>query len=117
MIDKNKLLPIALVFSLIVYGFWKSFPKGSFYYGNALFIVMLCLFINLIVKQSKEYKLFSLVRFVSFSLLCYSLNNLADEIIFEPGVFGWNEKVFAVAVPLIWIIKTKLYARQIPSAK
>lgn len=99
----KSLLTLALVISLITYGFWESFPKGSFYYGNALFILLICLYIFLINRKS----------FICFLLLCYAINNLADELLFEPGVLGWNEIVYAVAVPLLWTLKIKWYARQV----
>lgn len=100
---KERILYSALIVSLVTYGFWQSFPKGTFYYGNAIFILLLCWGIFLLLKKS----------FISFVLLCYSINNLADELFFTPGVCGWNELVFAIAVPVLWIIKTKWYARKI----
>lgn len=95
----KKILYIALILSIVTYSFWESFPKGSFYVLNALFIMLLCIYLFLTNKKS----------FVCFVLLCYSFNNLADELFFNPTKLQINELVFAVFVPLVWILKILYY--------
>jgi len=91
------ILSIALVISIITYSFWNYLPKGSFYIGNSIFIFLLCLVIYL---QNKQY-------FISFLLLCLSINNLLDELFFDPTKKGLNELIFALLIPIIY------YARKI----
>lgn len=93
------ILYIALVLSVVTYGFWESFPKGGFYIGNALVIFSLCLYIFVTNKKS----------FACFLLLNYSINNLLDELFFNPTELQINELIFAVTVPLIWALKVLYY--------
>jgi len=90
------LLYIATPVSLITYLFWEHLPKGSFYSGNALFIFLLCTYIFVNNKQS----------FIKFVLFGLSLNNLLDELFFNPTELGYNEIAFAISIPLIWFYKT-----------
>lgn len=93
---------IALGLSVLTYTFWESFYKGFFYHGNALVFLMLCMYLFLTNKNS----------FVFFVFFSYSINNLADELFFYPGILGKNEIVFAFAVPLLWILKKIYNARK-----
>jgi hypothetical protein len=74
-------LYIALIVSVFTYLFWGFLPKGSFYIGNALFIFMLCSFI---FYKFKNYK-------VALILFAVSLNNLLDELFFDPKKIGLSE--------------------------
>jgi len=96
-------LHIATALSIITYLFWSYFPKGSFYYGNALFIFMLCVY--LYVKDNQS--------FIKFVLFCLSLNNLLDELFFDNTKLGYNELVLLVIIPAIWFINLKRNAREI----
>jgi len=89
------LLYIATVVSLITYLFWSYLPKGSFYIGNGLFILLLCLYIFLNDKKSS-------IKFVLFSL---ALNNFFDEMFFDNTSFGVNEILIGIAIVLFAIIK------------
>lgn len=93
----KSLICIATVLSVFTYLFWSYFPKGFFYLGNAVFIVMLAIVIF------NHYKTF----FWSFFLLCGSINNLLDEMFFGPTKLGWNELALLVIIPLIWLYKTR----------
>jgi len=98
MIGKSKvLLYLALAISLITYLFWQDLPKGSFYIGNSLFISFLCLFIFLNFKKC----------FLTFVLLGFSLNNLLEELFFNPTKFEINEILVLIIVPLIWFLNNK----------
>lgn len=67
----NKILNIAVIVSVVTYSFWEIIPIDYFfYYGNALFIFLICAYLFFSDKKS-------VVKFVLFSL---SLNNLIDEL-------------------------------------
>lgn len=83
--------------------FWNFLPKGSFYLGNGLFIFMLCMYL---FAQDKQ----SFIKFVLFSL---SINNLFDELFFNPTELGFNELLVAILTPFIWLIKYYRNARKI----
>lgn len=99
----NYLLHIATPVSLMTYLFWEQLPKGSFYIGNALFIFLLCIHIYKEGRQS----------FIKFVLLCLSLNNLLDELFFNPTELGINELFFTISIPITWFIKRNKNARKI----
>lgn len=88
----NKLLWVATIISIATFQLWVYLPKGSFYVGNGLFYVLLAIVIFL---QNKRL-------FVSFLLLCLTVNNLLDELFFDPTKNGINEIVFAVLIPIIY---------------
>lgn len=87
---------VAFVISVATYIFWPYMPKGSFYVGNAFFILILC---GVIYLQNKKL-------FISFYLLCIAFNNLLDELLFNPKQLGLNEILFAILIPIFY------YARQ-----
>jgi len=97
------LLHIATILSILTYSFWIYFPKESFYVGNGLFIFLLCLYIFLQNRKS----------FIKFVLFCLSINNLLDELFFNPTELGVNELAFAISIPLIWLYKSNSNAREI----
>lgn len=91
------LLYIATIIGVCTYMFWTYFPKGSFYYGNALFIFLLCIIIFL---QNRKL-------FISFFLICASFSNLLDELLFDNTKLGLNELALIIVIPAIWLYKTK----------
>jgi hypothetical protein len=98
MIDKYKiLLYVATALSVATYSFWQQLPKGSFYIGNSIFIFLLCFFI--FIKDRKS--------FITFVLLALSINNLFDELFFNPKNIGINEYLVLLILPLIWFVKYK----------
>lgn len=82
---------------------WSYLPFPVFYKGNGIFIFLLC---YVVFIQNREL-------FISFFLLCISISNLLDEILFDPTKLQINEIVFAIIVPIIWYIKDKRNARKI----
>jgi len=95
-------LYIATIVSLVTYLSWEFFKdeevaKKFFFVGNALFIFLLCMII-----YSQNQKLF-----ISFFLFWGSLGNLLDELLFDPTKLGLNELALFIALPLIWLYKTK----------
>jgi hypothetical protein len=98
------ILYIALFISIITYSFWGLFPKGwnVFYIGNALFVFLLSFYIFI---QNKE-------SFITFVMFGFCLNNLLDELFFDPLNLQLNELLIAVAIPLVWLANNKKYAIQ-----
>jgi len=90
-IKQNKVLFVAILISLATYLFWELMPKNSFYIGNALFIVILSGYIYNLKKN-----------ILTFFLLSISINNLLDELIFDPTKLGWSELVLIIVIPLIY---------------
>jgi hypothetical protein len=91
------ILYIATVISLITYLFWSYMPKGSFYVGNAIFILLLCVYLFLNNKES-------VIKFVLMSL---SINNLLDEVFFDNTKLELNEILTALTIFIFAIIKKK----------
>jgi len=83
--------------------FWNFLPKGSFYIGNSLFIFGLCMYLFVQDKQS-------FIKFVLFSL---SLNNLFDELFFNPTELGKNESFLFAFILVIGFFKYNKNARKI----
>jgi len=90
-------LYIATIIGISTYLTWSYFGDKFFFVGNALFIFLLCMII-----YSQNQKLF-----ISFFLFWGSLGNLLDELIFDPTKLGLNELALFIALPLIWLYKTK----------
>lgn len=47
--------------------------------------------------------------FICFVLFGLSINNLADELFFNPTVFQLNELLFSVALIVLWVLKVLYY--------
>ena len=99
------LLYIALLISILTYQIWSYLPKGSFYIGNAIFILLISLYLYLQEKKS-------FVKFVIFEL---SVANFINELFFDTSILTFGEAILIVVIPIIWIIKNdntiKLLAR------
>jgi predicted neutral ceramidase superfamily lipid hydrolase len=93
----KSLLNISVIVSIFTYLFWTYLPKGSFYIGNALFVLLICLYLYLNDKKSN-------VKFLLFSL---SFNNFLDEVLFDNTKFQLNEILFFIV--LILIILYRIY--------
>lgn len=89
------LLYIALLISILTYQLWSFLPKGSFYIGNAIFLLLICFYIY--IQEKKSF-----VKFVLFEL---SLANFINELFFDTAVLTLGEALLIVIVPLIWFIK------------
>ena len=94
-------LYIATIISILTYSFWTYLPKGSFYYGNALFITLLCTYLFLTDKKS----------FIKFFLFELSLFNFVNELFLDPKVLSLTEALLIVIIPLIWYIKNGKHNR------
>lgn len=45
--------------------------------------------------------------FIKFYLVSLAINNLLDEYIFDNTTIGYNEYIFALILPIIWLINNK----------
>lgn len=89
------LLYIATIVSIITYSFWIYLPKGFFYFGNAFFISLICLYIYLQDRRS----------FIKFILFELSVANLIKELFLDPTKLTLMEALLIVIIPFIWYIK------------
>jgi hypothetical protein len=99
--QKNKfILYISIFVGVITYTFWNLINEIGitiFYKGNALFIFLLALYIRQISKPS----------FITFFLFCLALNNLLDELLFDPQKIGWNEYIASAIIIIVYFLKDK----------
>lgn len=106
MTEVSKILSIATFISIATYLFWNDiniiYQIPVFYLGNAIFIFLLCL---VIFMQNTKL-------FISFFLLCITLNNLLDELFFDPKTTGISEIIIVLILPLIWYLKINANARK-----
>jgi hypothetical protein len=86
-------LPICFLYGF----FWRDLPKGSYYILNALFIFYICLYMFLIDRKS----------FIKFYLVSLSIGNLLDEWLFDNTTIGYNEYLFVLILPILWLIINK----------
>ena len=97
----NTILKIAIVESILVYGLWSFFPDplGTkiYFVGIAIFIFLLALYIRQISKPS----------FTTFFLFCLALNNLLDELLFDPQKIGYNEYIATAIIIVVYLLKDK----------
>lgn len=99
----KSLLYISLVIGVFGNALTEYLPKGSYYILTALFINLLCMHLYLSNKKS----------FVCFVLFGLSINNLADELFFDPTVLQLNEVLFAFGLLAVWVLKKLLYGTEI----
>lgn len=84
-----KILYIAAILSVLTYSLWEYIPIDYFfYYGNAFFIFMLCVYMFFTDKKS-------VIKFVLFSL---SLNNLFDEMTGKADKLYFSEILTGVTI-------------------
>lgn len=99
--DKTKILYLSIFICVISYNFWKPileyFDFEIFYIGIALSHFLLALYIKQISKPS----------FITFFLFCVTLNNLLDELLFDPQKIGINEYIASAIIIVIYFLKDK----------
>jgi hypothetical protein len=99
---KDKLMIVAVFVSIATYQLWVFMPKGFFYKGMALFILIL----SFIIYSDNKHK------FVYFLLFCLSINNFLDECFFDPTKNGINEIAVCFFIIVFWYFKNKRNARK-----
>lgn len=97
MIDKAVIKTTALIFYLAAFSFWPLLWAHAFYHLLA-FAVMLHWFAGLL--PVKHLKLND--RVTCIGLLC-ALNNIIDELFFDPTSFDVNEYIF-LSIILLTVI-------------
>lgn len=100
----KSILYIALAIGIFNGYFWMKMPEGTYYVLNALFLMLLCLYLFLTDKKS----------FIKFYLLSLGFSNLLDELVFNPKEIAINEILLTLILPILWLIKKKRNARKIP---
>jgi hypothetical protein len=100
-VDKTKILYLAIFVSLISYNIWKPvlkhFDVEIFYIGIALTQFLMALYIKQVSKPS----------FITFFLFCIMLNNLLDELLFDPQKIGYNEYIATAIIIVVYLLKDK----------
>lgn len=91
---QNTVLIVAILLSIATYLFWPLFPKGSFYVGNAIFILLLAYYVKYLKNDYRTFILFWL-----------SVGNLLDELFFDNTELHYSEIAFAVGVIIIAYFK------------
>lgn len=88
---RKNLLAISIVLvSILAYNLWPFFD--CFYIGIAI-VFFLCA-LALVLKSEHE----TIERRIYFVFLFLSINNLLDEIFFDPKTFGANEYLIATLI-------------------
>jgi len=101
----NRILWIAGILSIFAYSFWRYLWEHAFYPIQALFIFLLSL---VIYSQNKKI-------FIAFFLFWASFGNFFDELILNNTTTTKYEIIFALTLPIIWYIKKRCNARQMPT--
>jgi len=95
----NKIiLYIALILSIVTYLLWELMPKGFFYIGNAITILMLCTYLFYNDKKS----------FVKFCFFQLSLSNLIQEFCNSNTRLEYAELLLILIVPSVWYVRNIL---------
>ena len=93
-------LIVAIAISVAGYNLWVFIGESFFDKCNAVFLVLLFTVLKDNYKKEKHLDKISEIGF------WFSINNLADEFIFDPNTFGINEYIFAAwVVYLVFKIK------------
>lgn len=96
---KTKLLLTALIVSIAGYNLWPFAWHDFFYHCNAVFFVIIFYLLKTIKVEEKYFNKAATIG------LWFSINNLIDEIFFDPTKFGVNEYVFAIMVVFLTLKK------------
>lgn len=73
--------------------------KGVWYVGEIVSDVLFWLSFNIFFRTNPKYKA------TATAFLMLSVNDLLDQILFDPSSFGWNEKVFFTLI-ILWYIRS-----------
>lgn len=82
------LLGISLFCWVLCYNLWQFYGYNLYYIGNAIIIASSSFIIfSINKKESKEKRIISLIFFI------LAMNNLVDEVLFDPCKFDINEYI------------------------
>jgi hypothetical protein len=94
------LIYVTIAISMVTYLFWEVIKEKTgikiFFLGNAISVFLMAIVIFI---QNKRL-------FASFYLLCITFQNLLDELFFNPIITSSSEIIFAIILPIFWLIKT-----------
>jgi hypothetical protein len=104
----NKMLLIAALLVLVAgYNLWVFAWHGFFYQCIAVGLLLLALLIKRLMPCDPT---------VTIAIwLC--VNNVLDELFFDPKSFGWNEYLIAGIIIIVTIIKSRKNAGKQPGAR
>ena len=99
---------LALITILFVYSFWRlikdNYGVQIFYIGTALAFIGFILSYHIRIKKEK-YKIVTTIA------LLLAINNLADELFFNPGITGINEYLTALIITLTTLYKYRKWEK------
>jgi hypothetical protein len=98
---QRSILIVAILVILRGYNLWHFAWHGFFYQCNALFISMVTLLLKDLARRDKV--LFKIATI----LFWLSINNLCDELFFDPLTLGCNEIFFALLIVFLTLKKSK----------
>jgi len=95
---------VILIFALIVilcgYNLWHIAWHGFFYQCNAIFISLMTLLLKDLSRKDRKLNMWANIIF------WLSINNLCDELLFDPLRFGWNELFFTLLIVFLTLKKS-----------
>lgn len=95
----NKILWFIVILSIFIYSGWEymidNYDIHIFHFGNSLLFFLLSIVVYI---QNKRL-------FISFYLLCITAANFSDHVFFNPVVVNLSEYIFALILPIFWLIK------------
>lgn len=94
------LLITAIVVWVVSFNIWPFAWKGAFYQGNALHLLLLYFY----TWQREKERWNKTVLGIGF---WFAVNNILDELFFDPTTFGINEYLYAVLVIIISLIQAR----------
>ena len=89
MTGERSLYFVGFVICVITYQVWSYLPKGTFYYGMAISWFVIALHDTLRTADKVSFEKYSLLVMIA------AINNILDELWFNPGIFGINDGVVA----------------------
>lgn len=96
MIKKDRAILFSVLLLLIVtYNLWPRLWPGAFYHGIAASFLLIFIFLRRISKKEP------FLHATATILMWLALNNVLDEIFFDPRTFGINEYIVAAIVIFI----------------
>jgi len=104
------LIVLCITTFLAAYNLWSvfNFIERFFSRGVAIGISIACL---IILNYAKDYSRSKFTIRASYFLFFLSLNNILDNLLFDPYVIQWNEYVFGVVAFIASIIITRNYPK------
>ena len=95
---KKILLLSAIIILVVGYNLWPIAWDGFFYQTTALSYVIIFTLIKYAIRGGKWFRVIANIGF------WFSLNNIFDELFFNPKRFGINEYIFAFIIVITSIL-------------